>query len=110
MLGRRLRILPHFALQAWDRHLPRDPCMRKSLFFLLILCLSAMWLSGCGGSSNSISGTKDQPSISISPMNPNILVGQNLQFTANIQNLSDTRVAWSVQEKNGGTIASTDTG
>ena len=65
---------------------------------------------GCGGSSNGISGTKDQPSISISPMNPNVLVGQTMQFNANIQNLSDSRVAWTVQEENGGTIASTDTG
>ncbi len=83
--------------------------MRKTLSFL-VLASGLVWLLACGGSSNNVSGTKNQPSISISPMNPNLLVGQNLQFTANIQNLSDTRVAWSVQEEKGGTIASTDTG
>ena len=83
--------------------------MRKTLSFL-VLASGLVWLLACGGSSNNVSGTKDQPSISISPMNPNILVGQSMQFTANIQNLSDTHVAWSVQEEKGGTIASTDTG
>ncbi len=43
-------------------------------------------------------------------MNPSVLVGQTQVFTANIQNLSDTRIAWSVQEQAGGTIASTDAG
>ncbi|HZC25358.1 MAG TPA: hypothetical protein VE866_18640 [Candidatus Binatia bacterium] len=83
--------------------------MRKTLLFFLIT-LSALTLVGCGGSGGGFSGTPDNPSISISPMNPNILVGQNQLFTANIQNLSDTRVSWSVQEETGGTIASTDAG
>jgi hypothetical protein len=97
-------------MQAWDPHLPRDPYMRKTIPLILVLWLSALWLVACGGSGGGFSGTPDQPSISISPMNPNMLVGQSMQFTANIQNLSDTRVAWSVREENGGTIASTDTG
>ncbi|HKT88817.1 MAG TPA: hypothetical protein VJQ59_10300 [Candidatus Sulfotelmatobacter sp.] len=84
--------------------------MRKTLLFILLLSLSFGGMTACGGGNNGISGQKDQPSISISPMNPGVLVGQTLRFTANIQNLSDTRVAWSVQEENGGTIASTDTG
>ncbi len=88
--------------------------MRKTLLFTFLtflLCLTTLWLVACGGtSSGGVSGTKEQPSISISPMNPNVLVGQTMQFTANIQNMSDTRVAWSVQEENGGTIASTDAG
>ncbi|HEV2400206.1 MAG TPA: hypothetical protein VGS27_24925 [Candidatus Sulfotelmatobacter sp.] len=84
--------------------------MRKTFLLTLILSVTVAGMMACGGSGNSISGSKDQPSISISPMNPNILVGQTMQFTANIQNLSDTRVAWSVQEENGGTIASTDAG
>ena len=84
--------------------------MRKTLLFFLAT-LSAFALVGCGGSgSGGISGEPNNPSISISPMNPNILVGQNHLFTANIQNLSDTRVSWSVQEESGGTIASTDAG
>ncbi len=81
---------------------------RTFLFFAVILI--AFSLIACGGSGGGISGTPQQPSISISPMNPNVLVGQTQQFTANIQNLSDTRVASSVQEQNGGTIASTDAG
>lgn len=85
--------------------------MRKTLLFSFFFCLASFSLVACGGSSSGgMSGTKEQPSISISPMNPNVLVGQTMQFTANIQNMSDTRVAWSVQEENGGTIASTDTG
>ncbi|HTT25072.1 MAG TPA: DPP IV N-terminal domain-containing protein [Candidatus Sulfotelmatobacter sp.] len=84
--------------------------MRKTLFFFTIT-LIACTLLACGGSSGGgISGEPQKPSISISPMNPNILVGQTQVFRANIQNLSDTRVAWSVQEENGGTIASTDAG
>ena len=84
--------------------------MRKTITLIFVLSLSALWLVACGGSGGGINGEKDKPSIGISPMNPNVLVGQTLQFTANIQNLSDTRVAWSVREENGGTIASTDTG
>lgn len=83
--------------------------MRKTLLFFLVT-LSAFALVACGGSGGGISGEPNNPSISISPMNPNILVGQNQLFTANIQNLSDTRVSWSVQEETGGTIASTDAG
>lgn len=83
--------------------------MRKTLFFL-VLSLTLFALLACGGSGGGISGEKNNPSISISPMNPNLLVGQSQIFTANIQNLSDTRIAWSVQEENGGTIASTDSG
>ena len=83
--------------------------MRKTLLFCL-LTLSAFSLVACGGSGGGISGEPDKPSISISPMNPNVLVGQTQVFTANIQNLSDTRIAWSVREQDGGTIASTDTG
>lgn len=78
--------------------------------FFLLLTLGAFTLVACGGSKGGISGEPDTPSISISPMNPSILVGQTQVFTANIQNLGDTRVAWSVQEENGGTIASTDAG
>lgn len=83
--------------------------MRKTLLFFLVT-LSAFTLVSCGGSGGGFSGEPNNPSISISPMNPNILVGQSQVFTANIQNLSDTRVAWSVQEETGGTIASTDAG
>lgn len=83
--------------------------MRKTLLFFLVT-LSAFTLVGCGGSGGGFSGEPNNPSISISPMNPSILVGQSQVFTANIQNLSDTRVAWSVQEETGGTIASTDAG
>lgn len=83
--------------------------MRKTLFFFLVT-LSVLTLVGCGGSGGGFSGEPNNPSISIAPMNPSILVGQTEVFTANIQNLSDTRVAWSVQEETGGTIASTDAG
>jgi len=92
-------------------HLRRDPSMRKTLLFTLLLFLIAVGLVACGGSSGGgLSGTKDQPSISISPGSANILVGQTAQFSASVQNLSDSHVSWTVQEVNGGTVAATGTG
>jgi len=84
--------------------------MRKTLLFIFFVFPIALWLVGCGGSGGGLSGTKDQPSISISPNSANMLVGQSTQFSANVQNLSDTHVSWTVQEANGGTVAATSTG
>lgn len=69
------------------------------LFLSLTLSLS-LWLSGCGGSSH-----HNIPSISVSPTTAQLLVGQSATLNVSVQNVSDTRVSWSVQEVNGGTIA-----
>jgi len=84
--------------------------MSRSLLFVFLLFLITFWLVACGGSGGGLSGAKDQPSISISPNSADILVGQTAQFSASVQNLSDTHVSWTVQEANGGTVAATGTG
>jgi len=85
--------------------------MRKLFPFLLFLSSSLIWLPGCGDDNNNGGGgDNNQPRITVSPTSSNILVGQTATFTANVQNVSDTHVSWSVQETNGGTIVQTNTG
>ncbi len=42
--------IPHFVLQAWDLTFQRDLFMRRTFILVLILCLSAAWMVGCGDS------------------------------------------------------------
>ncbi|HTT25215.1 MAG TPA: hypothetical protein VMG82_40240 [Candidatus Sulfotelmatobacter sp.] len=86
--------------------------MRKILFLILTLFLS-VWLVACGSSSNNNNGGgggDNTPKISVTPTSANVLVGQSTTLTANVQNVSDTHVSWSVQETSGGTITQTNTG
>ena len=46
--------LSHFALQAWDSHLPRDPSMRKALFSLCVFILLGITFVGCGDSQKAV--------------------------------------------------------
>ncbi len=76
------------------------------------LSLVSIGLAGCGSNGNSGGGggNNNQPSISVTPTSASLLVGQSTTLTANVQNVTDTRVSWSVQEASGGTITATDTG
>lgn len=51
--GRRKRFPPLRSVGMGSR-LPRDPCMRKVLFFICLLSVTAAWMVGCGSSSNHI--------------------------------------------------------
>ena len=75
-----------------------------------LLTVAALLLTGgCGGSSNG-GNNNNQPSISVTPTNTSLLVGQTATLTANVQNVTDTHVSWSVQEATGGTITPTNSG
>ncbi len=84
--------------------------MRKILSLLFLVSLSIIWVA-CGSNSNGGgNNNNNQPSISVTPISANLLVGQTTILTANVENVSDTRVSWSVQETSGGTITQTNTG
>ena len=88
----------------------------KCIFkFSCLLAISAsIFLSSCGGGSGNAPGggnnNNNQPSISVTPASASVLVGQTASLTANVQNVTDTRVSWAVQETAGGTITPTNSG
>lgn len=83
--------------------------MRKT-FAIVLIFLAASWLIACGGNSNSGGGNNNQPGISVSPTTTSLLVGQSTTLTANVRNLSDTHVTWTLQESDGGLLTVTNTG
>lgn len=68
--------------------------MKPRLIYLALL----PFLWGCGSSNSSSSGT----SISISPTSVTITVSTTQQFTAKVQNASNSGVTWQVNSVNGG--------
>ena len=85
--------------------------MRRIVLWVLFLFLLTIGLIGCGDSGSSGGGgNNNQPSISVSPTSASLLAGQSTTLIANVQNVSDTRVSWSVEEENGGTVTATDSG
>ena len=83
--------------------------MRKIPFLVLTVFLVVL-ITACGGSSNSPGGGDNTPKISITPTSTNLLVGQSTTLSANVQNVTDTHVSWSVSEASGGTITPTNNG
>ena len=84
--------------------------MRKTFALFLIFFLAAFGLTACSSSNNIGGGHNNQPGISVSPTTTSLFVGQSTTLTANVRNLSDTHVTWTLQESNGGLLTITNTG
>ena len=85
--------------------------MRKTFVLFFIFLLATFGLMACSsGSNNNGGGNNNQPSISVTPTTANLLVGQSTTLTANVQNMSDTHVTWTLQEANGGSLAVINSG
>jgi hypothetical protein len=68
-------------------------------------CLLVVTLAGCGGqgSGGTPRGTPPQASIIVQgSQSPTVLLGQTAQFTAVVQNISNTSVTWQVNSVTGG--------
>src|SRR5690554_5744405 len=63
----------------------------KRIGLILVLFLSIVLMSFCAGGN----GQSGQVTISISPQNVTLLVGDKQQFTAVVNGLTDQRVTWS---------------
>lgn len=80
--------------------------MRTSLIVLTLLCVFAVALSGCAGSSNSSGGSS--VAVTVTPASANVAVNAQQQFTAKVTGTSNTAVTWSVKGGSAdGTISST---
>ncbi len=73
--------------------------MRKLLGFLVL----GLLISGCGGAGGSNPPPPPPPvSVSVSPASANVPTGGTQQFTATVQNASNTAVTWFVNDVQGG--------
>jgi hypothetical protein len=71
----------------------------RVLTICLLLVAAALWIS-CGGLSNSTSSKNSTTNnvalrITLTPLSPNITSGSTQQFTALVENSSNTAVTWS---------------
>ncbi|NLM37614.1 MAG: hypothetical protein GX202_05755 [Firmicutes bacterium] len=76
--------------------------MRKNRF-LLLLFLALVVLSGCGKSGGGRT-TNGGVSVTITPSEINVGLGQTYQFTATVTGTTNTTVTWSVSPEGGGSI------
>jgi hypothetical protein len=80
--------------------------MRSTSIVLALLCLCAVALFGCAGSSNSSGG--GSVTVSVTPPSASVAVRAQQQFTAKVTGTSNTAVTWSVTGGSAdGTISST---
>lgn len=76
----------------------------KSVAILATVALGAA-LAGCGGNSGGASPGSAAVTVSVSPVHAGVVVGARQQFTATIQNASNTAVTWQVNGVVGGNSA-----
>ena len=62
----------------------------------------ASTLASCGGVSNSTTGQSSNVTVSLNQSSMNVAVGATAQFTATVQNTTNTAVSWSVDGVAGG--------
>ena len=62
----------------------------------------AFTLASCGGTSNSTTGQSSNVTVSLNQSSMNVAVGATAQFTATVQNTTNTAVSWSVDGVAGG--------
>jgi hypothetical protein len=74
-----------------------------SKFFagFIALAVAAVFAS-CGGTSNSTTGQSSNVTVSLNQSSMNVAVGGTAQFTATVQNTTNTAVSWSVDGAAGG--------
>ena len=72
-------------------------------FFTSLLGLSiAFTLAGCQGVGSNATSTSTPPTITLNQSSVTLAAGASTQFTATVQNISNTTVAWSVDGVAGG--------
>ncbi len=67
----------------------------------IALAVAAVF-SSCGGTSNSTTGQSSNITVSLNQSSMNVAVGATAQFTATVQNTTNTAVTWSVDGVAGG--------
>ena len=70
----------------------------------VLLWLSLFALLGCGGGSSSPSSTAPAGVVQVSPPTATLQIGQTQAFSATVDGVASTSVAWSVLEAGGGTV------
>jgi hypothetical protein len=74
----------------------------KKLFTGLFGLSIAFTLAGCQGVGSNATSTSTTPTIALNQSSVNLAAGASTQFTATVQNISSTAVAWSVDGVAGG--------
>ncbi|MFZ1929698.1 MAG: hypothetical protein WAU50_11220, partial [Candidatus Sulfotelmatobacter sp.] len=68
----------------------------SKIFAGFIALAVAFTLARCGGVSNSTTGQSSNVTVSLNQSSMNVAVGATAQFTATVQNTTNTAVTWSV--------------
>jgi hypothetical protein len=79
--------------------------MRRELPLNALICSILLWLAGCGGGSNSGSGTQPAQTasgVTVSPSTATVSRGGTQQFTASVSGATDQTVFWEVNGVQGG--------
>ncbi|MGA7376992.1 MAG: hypothetical protein WBW36_11635 [Candidatus Sulfotelmatobacter sp.] len=74
----------------------------SKIFAGFIALAVAFTLASCGGVSNSTTGQSSNVTVSLNQSSMNVAVGATAQFTATVQNTTNTAVTWSVDGVAGG--------
>jgi hypothetical protein len=80
----------------------RSISVNKKIFTGLFGLSIAFALAGCQGVGSNATSTSTPPTISLNQTSVNLAAGASTQFTATVQNISSTTVAWSVDGVAGG--------
>src|ERR1700685_4169834 len=80
----------------------RSISVNKKIFSSLFGLSMAFALSGCQGVGSNATSTSTTPTITLNQTSVVLVTGASTTFTATVQNISSTTVAWSVDGVAGG--------
>lgn len=76
--------------------------MRGRVVLVGLLGWAILLASGCGSGGSSQQKTTQQVTVTISPTQPSVRLGETQQFTATVTGAQNTSVTWAVNGENGG--------
>lgn len=85
-----------------SKHPFKKSSARRKISTSLLGLSVALTLAGCQGVGSNATSTSTTPTIALNQTSVNVTVGATTQFTATVQNISNTTVTWSVDGVAGG--------